>query len=280
MATTQYMLLVLPTPGVTNDFTGEQQEVAGQAAANHLPRVLHGIARYGQYRWDAARARHLCGQRVCIGIPYLELLRRLIDLDDFVAGRDNRDRWFLEHAHGGPPERSEHCNIGIIQPFAPMQDGFMRRRFATARIDGLMQLGGAVDAHAIVLAMRVLHHHNGVRARRHGRAGHDFDRLSGSDFARVLLACPHLADHFQFPGKIDGPHRKSIARRARHARAVAVCGHIFGQHAAGGLGERNCLVIAWLTRIAHRAQNGFARFEERQRGHSILLSPVRLPAVA
>ena len=124
---------------------GEQQQVGGEAASDHLARVLDRVARHGQHLGHAAGARHLCGQRPGVGIANLKFLGNLVDFHDFVAGGDNRDDRAAVDRDAGPADRRQQRDVGVIQAFAGVQDHLVRRRLAALRIDELVRFGRAVD---------------------------------------------------------------------------------------------------------------------------------------
>ena len=70
---------------------GEQQQVGGEAACDHLASVLDRVARHGQYTGRAAGARHLRRERISVGIANLKFLGSLVHLHDFIAGGDDGD---------------------------------------------------------------------------------------------------------------------------------------------------------------------------------------------
>ena len=148
-----------------------------------------------------------------------------------------------------------------------MEDHFVGRRFRALGIDELARLGGQADADAAVHADGVLDHHHGIGARGNGRAGHDFDRLAGTDYAREALAGAHLADDLQLAGQVGGTHGITVANRAGHGGDVAVGGDVFGQHASGGRFQAGLFDGGDRARGAYGRENGLAGLGKRQRRH-------------
>ena len=93
----------------------------------------------------AAGARHLCRQRIGVGIANLKFLGNLVDLHDFVAGGDNRHDGAPVNRDAGAADRRQQRDVGIIQALAGVQDHLVRRRLAALWIDELVRLGRAVD---------------------------------------------------------------------------------------------------------------------------------------
>ena len=121
-----------------------------------------------------------------------------------------------------------------------------------------MRFGGAVDDHPSVFAARVLDHHYGVGAGRHGRSGHDFDRLSRAQFAGESFAGAHFADDLQLARKIDGADGIAVAHGAGEGGRIAVCRDIHGKYASGSFRERDLFRYGTSASLAHGAQHGFA----------------------
>ena len=74
---------------------------------------------------------------------------------------------------------------------------------------------------------------------RHGRTGHDFDGLAGTDLAIEALAGADFTDDFQIAGQIDGAHRVSVAHRTCDGGIVAVRRDGLGQDAPGSGFQRD-----------------------------------------
>ena len=235
------------------------------------------VARHRQDLRDAAGARHLRGQGVNVGVANLEFLGDLLHFDNFVARGDDGGHRPPVDLYTTAAEGGEHGGVAVVQAFACAQNDFASRRLAAPRVDELSRFGGKADADAAVLADGVLNHHHGIGARGNGRAGHDFNRLAGTDCAREALAGAHLANDLQLAGQVDGAHGITVANRAGRGRDVAVGCDVFGQQASGG-GFQARLFDGWdRARCAYVGEDGLASLVERQSGHSFYYD--RLPLV-
>ena len=139
------------------------------------------------------------------------------------------------------PERGQQGYVAVIEARARAQDHLAGRRLTAPRIDELERLGGAIDAHAPVLAGGVLDHDDGVGAGRYWRAGHDLDGLARADLATEALPGADFSDDLERAGKIARTHGIPVAHRARHRRRIAVGRHIFGQYAAASFLDAHAL---------------------------------------
>ena len=108
-------------------------------------------------------------------------------------------------------------------------------------------------------AAGVLNHNHRVRARGHGSAGHDFNRLANPDRAFENFPGAHFADHLQVAGQIGRADGKSIAGRARKGRIIAVGEDVFGEHATVTLIELRGLAPG---ERSHFPQHAIARLFE------------------
>ena len=84
-------------------------------------------------------------------------------------------------------------------------------------------------------SLRVLLHHHGIRAARHGRAGQyphafAFANCAGERHARAAFADqPQLRAGLR---QVRGPYGKTVADRAVKGRIIAVRDDVFGENAA------------------------------------------------
>ena len=101
---------------------------------------------------------------------------------------------------------------------------------------------GAAEHHAIAIDGDVLDHHHGVRAGRHGRAGHDLHALAGAHGAVEAAARADFADAAQRRARprVVGAHGEAVANGAIEGRIVAIRLHRLGQHAPAGARKLDC----------------------------------------
>ncbi|PWU03493.1 MAG: hypothetical protein C5B51_18930 [Terriglobia bacterium] len=230
-----------------------------------------GIARYGQQPRNAARTFHLRGERVYVRVANLEFGGRFIHFDDLIAGGNQRnDRPPVD---GGvlAAERRQHGGVGVVQPFAGTQNHLVNGGFAALRINELARLGGAIDAHTAVDALRMLHHDHRIRSVGNRRTGHDLDRLPRLYFALKTFPGAHLADDFEFPGNIAGSNGISVAHRTGERWHVTVRGDVFRKHASRGARQMNLFRAKHVALATNMQEDALARFGKCQRRHMVIL---------
>ncbi len=202
----------------------------------------------------------------------MKFLGNLVHFHNFIAGGDYRHYRPAVDRDAGPSDRRQQCDIGVIQPLAGVQDHLARRRLAALWIDELVRFGRAVDRHASTVAPRVLDHHDGVRAGRNGRAGHDLHGLPFGELSGETLARAHFPDNLELSRQIDGAHRVAVAHRSRNRGRIAVRGGVRREHAPGGIRKGNLLDRGLGAPLAHSAENGFASIHKRQRRHASIIA--------
>ena len=87
----------------------------------------------------------------------------------------------------------------------------------------------------IAVHLRVLLHHDGIRAARHGAPVSMLHALASPNRPVECHARAAFADQAQLRARlrrIGGAHRKTVANRAIEGRIIAVGGNIFGEDAA------------------------------------------------
>ena len=128
-----------------------------------------------------------------------------------------------------PSGPQQHVALGEIEPFAA--------HVAAAR-------GAFEHPDPVAVALRVLLDDDRVGARRHRRAGEDAGGFAGADMSAKPGPGRHLGDDAQLDrdrGQILGAHRVAVHRRYREGRLRPAGGHILGQNAAEGVGDRDLL---------------------------------------
>ena len=140
-----------------------------------------------------------------------------------------RDRRKFHHANAG-----EYAERGGCQYGAARQHDIARPHLGPARQHVLAGLHERiVDPHAIRRRrLRLLHHHDGIRAIGHRRAGEDPYRFARRNALRRHRTCRHFLDHDQFHGRcgIDGANRVAVHHRLRERRRIDIRTHVGGEH--------------------------------------------------
>ena len=93
-----------------------------------------------------------------------------------------------------------------------------------------------LDRDEIAVDNRALDHHDCVGTVGHRRAGHDADRLAGSDRNRRRRARGQLADHAQASGRIGGADGVAVHAGVREGRHRLGCDDVGREHQAARVG--------------------------------------------
>ncbi len=163
---------------------------ASSIFARQFTDVVRHIAEHPRF---AAGQLHLRRQRNAIAVADLKFFRRLVHRDDFIAGRENRDRGFSGPAGASvplarpSPVRRSRCRVPFFTTLSPTRVSCPSNTKCALARAGLPTI-------TFRLPLRVFHHHDGVRTARHGRAGHDLHAGSRLDRAVEWPAGPAFAD--------------------------------------------------------------------------------------
>src|SRR5215813_3436948 len=87
------------------DPAGKQEQVGFKSIGNEFPQA-EGLVRGDRKQSRlTSRSCDLCCQRVAVGIANLRWTGRNFDIDDLVAGGQNRHGWFFVHEQMCPAYR-------------------------------------------------------------------------------------------------------------------------------------------------------------------------------
>ena len=164
--------------------------------------------------------------------------------------------------------RGEEAEVGRPQP-ARGGDAVAAPEVAAGRADaGRAGLLGR-HRHAVAARLGLLLDDDPVGAGRQRRAGEDAHRLARADAARVALAGGGGADDGKHGARagVLGAAGVAVHRRGVERRLVARGDDVGGEHAAGGLGERD-LLDADRCEERHQPGVGFLDRDERHQGAS------------
>ena len=206
-------------------------------------------------------------ERVAIDVVDLARGERHAGLDDFVARRENRDRWLGKRLDLDQPESREGPDATGVERTTGGQNGLTAGDVGTLPSDILAWVDGREDAHVGAAPFGFLDHHDGVGTLRHWCAGRDLGGLAGAHSCRRYLARVDLADHAKRLGvvpagaeRVLGNHRIAVHRRACEGRHVTIRDDVCRQHAAVRVHERHALCSA---QARDGAVDQRARFVER-----------------
>ena len=168
--------------------------------------------------------------------------------------------WLAEAASDSAAASSTRCRSSSVSPSSKSSPA--RRMWRPAATVSTHLDRRCVDA------ARILLDEDRVGAVRHRRAGEDAHRLAFADRAVERRAGRRFADHrkLRADGEIAGAHRIAVHRRSREGRLRAQRLHRLGQHAVGGIGERNRLGADRLGVVEQPAQ-ALPRPAQQRRRH-------------
>ena len=165
--------------------------------------------------------------------------RNLVDVDQFVAGGDDRDTRAAAYVDHRAVERRERPQVRRAEPLARFHHQFARAQVLAARSDERSWLGGGQDFDRVAVGTRPLDRHDSVSAKSDRRARHRAHRRPRLDPRRRHRS---RRDGPQHPkahrarlagmGNIGGAHGIAVHRRVVEAGDVAWRADFFGQHAA------------------------------------------------
>jgi hypothetical protein len=112
-----------------------------------------------------------------VGVPNLKIEGCLAHAHNLVAGGHDGHSRLGMHENALLAKRCQQSHIAVVQALARMQDNFSFAGLASLRIDELTGLESTVRAHAISIALDMLHHHHGVGPARDWRSRHDLHGL-------------------------------------------------------------------------------------------------------
>ena len=227
------------------DAPGKQQHIRAQAGMDEEEQFAWLVGRDRKSHGLAARALHLRSQRIGVAVANLKGPRSPRDVDQLVSrGEDGHARW-LVHFDARLAARCSHRDLRRRHASSHRQHFLPSTRFGSRRDHVFTGRDGALNLHlACRRQRRVLDHHHGVCACRHGGASHDLDRLPGLDLPLKRRSRLHLPDQQQFCGdgfEVGGLHRETVASGSRKGRKVAICKHWFSEDAAQRIGQRGGL---------------------------------------
>jgi len=153
-------------------------------------------------------------------------------------GTDIRTRPILFAYNGGPGSASAWLHMGILGPKRTVLtdvDSNTRGPFRT--VDNEFSVLDQADL-VMIDPARMLNHHDRIGAWRHGRARHDFERMTSSKRREAAIAGAHLAGYAKHSGNIVRADREAIAERAVERRIIAIRQNIFRENAAIGALQR------------------------------------------
>ena len=155
-----------------------------------------------------------------------------------VAGGDHPDARTRVRRDLGQAERAEHAEVRGTEHGARVEHGVALVEVAAGGAHVQPRLDLHRDPHAVgAVARGRLHHHDGVGARRDRRAGHDADRLPGTDRHGRCVPGREVAHHVQPDRRgvrrargVGGPHRVAVHRGVRERRDLLARDDVGREH--------------------------------------------------
>jgi hypothetical protein len=167
------------------DAPGEEQEIAGfLRTVEQRSEVVEAVAGDAEARRFAARECHMGGEAIAIGVADLMELGFGVDLDEFVAGREDRDAGARKDVDLGGAHRGDSSDVGCGKACAGRDERIAAVGLASRGDDvaagAKLQFG--LKANFAVRDLDVFEHDHGVRAFRESCAGHDLERGAGFEW--------------------------------------------------------------------------------------------------
>ena len=158
---------------------GQHQVVLGGRRGKRAFKFFRIVAQNAEIGDFDVKARHQSRQQIAVGIVQRGARQSGARLDDFVAGREQRDAHPAVHSKLGETERGGERHVLHGKPPA----GRHGNRPCPQVLAGKPPIGAALQAwrhdDAAAVDAAILLHENGIGACRHRRAGKDADRLAG-----------------------------------------------------------------------------------------------------
>src|SRR5207245_11057044 len=138
----------------------------------------------------------LPSSRVAVSVTELVWFGSLLYFDQFVTRRNHSDTWFCVNQDRRFAVSRQQTEIS--QPNAPArsQNQFALTRFSAAAQQTFVFADPSQNTNGIGRnSFAVFHHHDSIRARRQGRAGHDLATLTALDSHIGCQAGPRFSDY-------------------------------------------------------------------------------------
>ena len=120
-----------------------------------------------------ARLLDLHRERIAVGVANLGRPDLGIQIDDFISSGQHSHARSNQHLDPRPAHRRRECNASLVQPRATIEQKAATFRFVALSDDVFAGHDSSYNLNRIARLRCVLHHDDGVSARRHGRSGHD-----------------------------------------------------------------------------------------------------------
>ena len=218
---------------------------------------------------DAAVRRDDRAERKAVDVVDLAGRERPARLDDFVAGREDRDARPRVHLDVGAADRGQRADAARRQHIACAHDPSPAAMSAPRRPMFCPGDRGAKDRRPRRCRLaRLLDHDDGVGALRHRRAGRDFGARAGGDRRRTASGrcrcarrCAARGRRPRGAGGVGGDDRVAVHRGARERRHVDRRRDVRGGDAAGRCARASTRSVRAIGRT--RRVEAPARFVER-----------------
>ena len=152
---------------------GQHDDVGSQRFFDSRLQLSQVVRHVAQDQWFATHERDLGGERNTVAVADLKFLGWLVHTDDFVAGGKNRDTRLFGHHHARTPYLRRHGQLAVAQALAALDHALAHARFLAFQNKMRTRMWDLFDNYVVAFDPRVLDHHDGIGAARHGRAGHD-----------------------------------------------------------------------------------------------------------
>jgi len=179
------------------DPTGGQHHVKRQCFGQTSAHFFGMVTRDLEHNWVTAGLPNRRREGIGARINHLRSTRNGVDVDQFVARRDDRDAGPPIYVHHRTIERRQHAEVRRTESLPWREDKFSALQVFAARTYERALLGRSQYLDLAFRSPGSLHRYDCVGAVGDWRAGHRAHRLTGFDPLRGHHASPHRFEHFQ-----------------------------------------------------------------------------------